>query len=176
MKSVCVFCASSNDIPAHFFKLASKLGELMAKQGHQLVYGGAKVGLMNAVARSIQENGSKAIGVIPEFMDKHEKHDQLADELIITQSMNERKDVMFSRSDAFIVLPGGIGTFDEALEAMTLKKLQLHSKPIVFVNPENFFGKLFELFDEVVKQGFCAAGYDKLYSVASSPEDALAQI
>ena len=170
---ICVFCSSSNAVADSFFEMATELGQLLANKGHGLVYGGANVGLMEQVAQTVKKNGGEVIGVIPQKIHDNELSSHHPDELIITPTMGERKRLMHEKSDAFIALPGGFGTLEEILEVITLKQLDYHHKPIVFVNTNGFFDKLLEQFEHSYSTGFAKVNYRKLYWVVTTPEEAI---
>lgn len=175
--SVAVYCASSNRIDGAYVAVAEQLGKLLAERGHTLVYGGGDVGLMGRLARAVHDTGGHVIGVIPEALKLLEGVAYgLSDELIVTQTMRERKGIIFKRSEAFIALPGGLGTLEELLEVLTLKQLRYHTFPIVILNTNGFFNGLLAFFDHLIAQHFARPATHKLYHVASTPEDALAHI
>ena len=138
--------------------LAEQLGGQMAGRGHALVYGGTNVGLMGSVARAMRQAGGKVVGVIPKFIADRGIAYEAADELIITNDMRQRKATMEARSDAFIAMPGGFGTLEEVLEIITLKQLQQHTKPVVFLNPGGFYDPLTSLFEHMYEKRFKGRG------------------
>lgn len=151
--TICVFCGSSSgENPAHM-ALATQLGTEIARNGHALVYGGGGLGLMGATARAARDHGTKVIGIIPHFLNAIEKtipgieHEYVDD-------MHERKIRMFNLADAFIVLPGGMGTLEEVIEVMSWQRLNLHDKPIVFLSDTGFWDKLVEIFGDIIRAGF----------------------
>ena len=174
LQSICIYCSSSNRIAAHYFEIATEVGRLLAEHGYTLVYGGGNVGLMGRMARAVHAHGGRVVGVIPERLKAIEgvAYD-VADELIITETMRERKATMFTRADAFLVLPGGFGTLEEFLEVLTLRSLGYHDKPIALVNTDGFYDPLLELFDHFFEEHFARPHTRGLYYVASDPEDAL---
>jgi len=174
IRSVCVFSSSSNAVAAHYMEAASALGALMAAQKLTLVYGGGKVGLMGAVARAVHANGGKVIGVIPHYLRKKEVAYEQADELIVTKCLRERKAIMEERADAFVALPGGFGTLEEILEILTLKQLEAHGKPIVFLNTNGFFEPLLAMFERLYHEQFTKRDYRGHYHVTDAPSDVLA--
>jgi len=176
MKGLCVYCASSNHVDAVYFEAARALGTLMARERVPLVYGGGKIGLMGEVARAVHAGGGEVIGVIPEALRDRELAYAEADELIVTSDLRERKAIMESRSDAFVALPGGIGTLEEVLEVITLRQLRYHRKPIVFLNTDQFYAPLFALFEHLQNQRFTPPQQEPLYLVADRPEDVLARV
>ncbi len=169
-QTICVYCSSSNDVNAAYYSAAEDLGRLLAEQSFPLVYGGGGVGLMGAVARAVHEHGGSVTGVIPEALTEIEgvAYDS-ADEMIVTDTMQERKAAMYERADAFVVLPGGFGTLEEFLEVLTLKRLGYHDRPIVLVNVEGFFDPLLELFDHFYDEGMATRSWDSGKGRAASP-------
>ena len=172
-ESICVYCSSSNRIAASYFEMAEEAGRLLAKGGYTLVYGGGNVGLMGEVARSVHAHGGRVVGVIPERLKAIEgvAYD-VADELITTDTMQRRKAIMFTRADAFLVLPGGFGTLEEFMEVLTLRQLGYHDKAIVLVNTDSFYDPLLELFEHFYEEQFSRPQARTLYYVASDPADA----
>ena len=154
IKSICVFCSSSDAVGDVYKSAATDLGRRIGKLGVKLVYGGASIGLMGCVAHGVHEFGGKVLGVLPEFFKTKDIEYADADELIVTKTMRERKAIMDQRSDAFIVLPGGIGTLEEAMEILTMKQLKLTQKPLVFINTGNFYGGLLTHLKEMVDLKF----------------------
>lgn len=173
IKTVCVYCGSRMGNKAFYKRLAERTGKLIAANNMNLVYGAGSIGLMGTVARAAKDNGANVIGVIPEHLDEVEiTQDGLA-ELHVTDNMHERKKMMFDRSDAFIVLPGGLGTLDETMEMMTWAQLSLHAKPIVLVNYKDFWTPLVDLIHHVVEDGFASPDHASLIKVVPSPEEAI---
>ncbi len=173
MKSIAVYCSSSDIIHQDYFKIAQQLGKLMAENKSQLVYGGGVVGLMGEVARSVKDNGGKTLGVVPKALNiKNVVHD-IDDELIITDGMRERKAIMDERADAFVGLPGGFGTFEEMFEVLTLKQLGYHNKPIVFLNVRGYYDKLLEMFEHIYAEKFAKEQYRVLYHVCETAEETI---
>ena len=142
MAAVCVFCASSSVIDQRWLDLATRLGEALGPRGHSLVSGGGCVGMMGAVADGARAGGAHTLGVIPQALVDLEVADTRSDELIVTSDMGARKNIMIDRSDAFITLPGGLGTLDELFEVWTTATLDLHRKPIVLLDPAGFYDGL----------------------------------
>lgn len=176
MKHICVYCSASNHIAKKYVDEALRLGEAIAKAGATLVYGGGNVGLMGNVVRAAQAHSAKVIGVIPERLVEREAVYRQCDELIITKTMRERKAIMDEKSDAFIALAGGFGTLDEIMEAITIRQLGFHQKPIVFLNTEGFYDSLLEFFEQLYEQGFARHKEARPYQVAETIERALAII
>jgi len=173
MRNICVYCSASDKIPQKYVDEAIKLGEAIAKKGATLVYGGGNVGLMGKVARSAQAHGAKVIGVIPERLVEREVVHRECDELIITKTMRERKAIMDEKSEAFIALAGGFGTLDEIMEAITIRQLGFHQKPIVFLNSDGFYNHLLSFFEQLYNEGFASRKMTNHYQVAETVEEAL---
>lgn len=152
--TICVFCASSDDIPRHYVDLAAEVGAEIARRGHSLVTGGGSVSMMGAVARAVREGGGRTVGIIPRALLEREIADHAADELVVCDTMRERKGEMDDRSDAFITLPGGIGTLEELLEIWTARTLGMHDKPVVVCDPDDAFAPLRAQIDQLVARGF----------------------
>lgn len=153
-KTICVFCASSQDIDDKYLLLASELGKAIAQKNYTLVTGGGSISMMGAIAKSARNFAGKTIGVIPEGLLKYEVADEAADELIITKDMRARKGLMDSYSDAFIALPGGIGTLEELIEVWTARSLGMHHKPIIVLDPWNDYQGLKNLISELTEKFF----------------------
>ncbi|MGB1124103.1 MAG: TIGR00730 family Rossman fold protein [Phycisphaeraceae bacterium] len=171
MKSICVYCGSSEDIDPAYRQAAKDLGRLIAEHGDQLVYGGGSVGLMGDCARAVHEFGGKVVGVIPESLSSVEIAYHNADELIVTQTMRERKQIMDDRADAFVVLPGGFGTLEELAEILVLKILNYTDRPLIVVNPDGFYDPLIELFNHFVDKQFAKTKHLALVSFVDAVED-----
>jgi uncharacterized protein (TIGR00730 family) len=152
--NICVYCASSATIDAVHLELAARTGAALARRGHTLVSGGGSVSCMGAVARAARAGGARTIGVIPRALVALEVSDTDADELIVTDTMRERKALMDARADGFLALPGGLGTLEELLEIWVARVLSLHTKPVVVLDPGGVFGHLRLLVDELVEGGF----------------------
>jgi len=174
--NICVFCSSSNGVSDIYFDAAEKLGILIANGNHSLIYGGANVGLMEKVAHTVKINNGKILGVIPQKIYDRNLFSEHPNELLVTATMDERKAIMRDRSDAFIALPGGFGTLEEIIEVITLKQLDYHRKPIVFLNTNGFFNDLFIQFEKSFSEHFAKENYRKLYHICDSPEEAVAYI
>jgi len=170
---VCVYCAASNHLAEGYFAAARELGAGIARRGWSLIYGGGSVGLMGAVAAAVRGGGGKVTGIIPEALLDRERADLQADELIVTTTLRERKQMMDNHADAFVALPGGFGTLEEVLEIMTLRQLAYHDKPIVIVNVGGYFDPLLSMFERIFTSGFAHSRYRNMYRVVSSSEEAL---
>jgi hypothetical protein len=154
MSAICVYCASSDTIDPSYLELATAVGERIAADGHSLVSGGGRVSMMGAVARAARAGGAHTVGVIPEHLVGFEMADTDADELIVVDSMRERKRVMESRADAFLALPGGIGTLEELFEMWTSLSLTMHDKPVAVLDPDGFYEPMWSWLESLVPRGF----------------------
>jgi len=171
---LCVYCSSAKHIDPGYFEVADELARAMVSRGHDLVYGGASIGLMGQIARGVQGGGRQVIGVIPESMRTQEIAFEGADELVVVDTMRQRKQVMEDRSDAFITLPGGFGTLEELAEILVGRQLQHHAKPIVLLNSNGFYDPLLELFEHFHTHGFARDWQKGSFSVATEPDEAVA--
>ncbi|CAN5346356.1 TIGR00730 family Rossman fold protein [soil metagenome] len=170
LTAVCVYCGSSNAADPAFLQAAFEIGADFARAGLTLIYGGGGVGLMGATARSAHEAGGKVLGIIPEFLRGREQPFDDVETVVVT-SMHERKMLMFERSDAFVVLPGGIGTLEEIIELLSWRRLDLHRKPIVFHNPGGFWDPLFALLQHTIDQGLTPPALVDYWRVAEKASD-----
>jgi uncharacterized protein (TIGR00730 family) len=171
INAVCVYCGSSPGTDPAFVAAARKLGKILAENGVRLVYGGGSVGLMGALAEAVLEHGGEATGVIPEFLTAKERPRRLAKELIVTRDMHERKRIMFERADAFVALPGGIGTLEEIVEQLTWAQLGRHKKPMLFANTNGYWDPLLALFKHMREQEFVPDAPRINFLVADRIED-----
>jgi uncharacterized protein (TIGR00730 family) len=177
IKAICVYCGSSPGTDPAFVKTARDFGRILAENKVRLVYGGGSIGLMGAIAGSVIEHGGTATGIIPEFLTAKEQPRRLAQEQIITHDMHERKRTMFDRADAFVALPGGLGTLEELVEQMTWAQLGRHKKPILIANINSFWDPLLTLIDHMRRLGLVpssAHGVELL--VADRVEDILPKL
>lgn len=171
--TICVYGASSSTLDAVYAREAYKLGELLGIEGASVICGGGRAGLMAAVTEGNIKGGGKVCGVLPQFMiDNNWQHPQLT-EMVSTTTMHERKMLMASRSDAAIALPGGIGTFDELFEIITWRQLGLYNHPVVLLNTNNYFAPVAALIQHGIDNNFITPAVNKLFFVASRPEDAI---
>jgi len=174
IQSVGVYCASSDHIDRVYFYAAATLGRILAEREYTLLYGGGNVGLMGEMARAVHGHGGRVVGYIPRRLHGAVGIPYMrADELVVTETMQDRKRNIFSRADAFVVLPGGFGTMEEFMEVLTLKQLGYHNKPIALVNTERFFEPLLALADHFYRTRFAGKHTRRLYHVAPDPVDAL---
>jgi hypothetical protein len=153
VKNVCVYCGSGSGQNPAFAEAARSLGSDLARHGIGLVYGGGGLGLMGEVARATLSGGGRVTGIIPAFLSEREQMLREADELIVTADMHERKKAMFVRSDAFVALPGGIGTLEELVEQLTWRQLGQHAKPVVVANIEGFWTPFLDLLAHMRREG-----------------------
>ncbi len=170
---ICVFGASSNDIEKVYFTETEALGRKMAERGHTLVFGGGARGLMGAVARGVGAADGESIGIAPSFFDVGDILYKDGTELIYTETMAERKKLMEDMSDAFIAVPGGVGTYEEFFEVLTLKQLQQHNKPLALFNINNYYGKFEELLVHTVDCGFMKEECKNVYRIFDSADELL---
>ncbi|MFV0291124.1 MAG: TIGR00730 family Rossman fold protein [Mangrovibacterium sp.] len=173
MKNICVFASSSDALRTCFKAEAIHLSQLLAQHQLNLVNGGANVGLMESMLCEAQKCGVYTIGIIPEKMEKVNLISTHIDELLISTDMKERKALMRERSDAFIALAGGFGTLEEILEVITLKQLDYHNKPIVFINTDGFYDDLIRQFEKSYVENFAKPIYRELYYIAANAADAM---
>jgi uncharacterized protein (TIGR00730 family) len=173
--SICVFCGASFGNEPLFRDAARAVGEGLGRMGCNLVFGGGSLGLMGVVSQAAQESGSRVQGIIPAFLQALENAAPVTPEekLIVTPHLQERKAIMLQMSDAFVVLPGGLGTFDEFFEVATEAQLGVHKKPIIVVNVDGFFDPLDAMLRGIVEKGFAKPKILELYHLAEGPEAAL---
>lgn len=173
IRSIAVFCGSKPGVnPAHA-EAAVQLGRILAENNIRLVYGGGRIGLMGIVADTVMAGGGAVTGVIPHFISEFEVANHQISELIEVESMHERKHKMFEISDAFVILPGGLGTLDEAMEIITWKQLQLHAKPIIVANIDGYWSSWERVIDDVIAGEFAHPTARNLFSVVTDVVDIL---
>jgi uncharacterized protein (TIGR00730 family) len=165
-KSVCVYCGSRMGVRPSYGAAAQAVGAMLAKNGWRLVYGAGDVGLMGVVARAAQSAGGETFGVIPTHLMELEVGKRDLSTFVVTETMHERKKVMFMNADAVVVLPGGGGSLDEFFEVLTWRQLGLHKKPIILLNTEDYWDKLIGLVDHIVAEGFADASLAGFIDVA----------
>ena len=169
--NVCVFCASSSRLLPEYLEAGRFLGDWIGQEGHTLVWGGCNVGLMNVVGRAARSAGARTVAVIPRFLVEQNLVFDAADDLVVTAGMAERKTVMRQRADAFVALPGGIGTWEEVLEVMALKKLGQLDRPIVIANLRGYFDPLLAQLQRSLDEGFSPPDLWRLFGVARTPAE-----
>lgn len=174
-KSVCLFCGSSETVHPDYLAAARAFGKQTAQAGWRLVYGGGGVGLMGASARAAHEAGGRVLGVMPGFLRSRER---LFDEVetLVVPSMHERKTIMYDQSDAFVVAPGGVGTLEEAIEVLSWKRLDLHGKPVIFLNLNGFWDTLLAVMDHGIAEGMTPASFRQAWTVCNTVEAAIESI
>jgi len=176
MQNICVYCASSTKINAVYFEAAKQLGIAMAALNLRLVYGGGSLGLMGEIADSVLRSGGEVTGVIPRFMCEQEWNHSGLTELIMTETMHERKEKMASMADAAVALPGGCGTLEELLEIITWKQLGIFTKPIIIVNVNGYFDPLIEMLHKAVDENFMRDIHRNMWQVVDKAEDVIQAI
>lgn len=169
--SVCVFCGSRDGKRASYQAVAAETGKMLADQGWQLVYGAGDVGLMGACARAAQSEGANTFGVIPIHLLKQEVGKEDLTSFVVTETMHERKKVMFMNSDAIVVLPGGAGSLDELFEVLTWRQLGLHNKPIFLLNTDEYWSPLMHLINHVIEEGFADISLRDFLSVVDTVDE-----
>jgi uncharacterized protein (TIGR00730 family) len=170
IKAVCVYCGSGPGSNPKFVETARALGRILAENNIRLIYGGGSIGLMGAIAESVVDHGGQVTGIIPEFLKARELMFRGAQEIIVTRDMHERKRLMFERADAFVALPGGIGTLEELVEQLTWAQLGHHKKPILIANIDGFWDPLCTLLDHMREMQFIRAGLTVAPLIANDVE------
>lgn len=173
IKKVCVYCASSSKVNSQYVETARKLGKILAENKLELVYGGGSVGLMGVLADSVLENGGRVTGVIPRFMVEVEWQHNGLTELVLTETMHERKEKMAELADAVVALPGGCGTMEELLEMITWKQLGIHTQPIVIVNVNGYYNHLLAQFQQAADELFMRPQHLDMWSVVTDADEVL---
>ena len=176
IKSIAVYCASSNKVRSSYMDDAEKLGAIFAEHGIRLIYGDGGIGLMAAVAKGTLDAGGEAVGVIPRFMVEQEWNNPRSTQTIVTETMHERKATICQMADAMVALPGGIGTFEELLECLTWKQLGLHSCPVVILNTDGYYDRLLACIDYMIEEQMMRPIHRDMFVVVSRPEDVLPAI
>lgn len=176
IKRICIYCASSNQVDAKYFDATRKLAEILASQQITVVYGGGATGLMGELATSAIRAGGQVIGIMPEFMREVEWAHREVKEFLFVGDMHERKKKFLEYADALIALPGGCGTFEELLEAITLKRLGLFLKPIIILNQEGYYDPLLQMLDRAVSEKFMSNMHKHIWTVVREVDDILPAI
>jgi uncharacterized protein (TIGR00730 family) len=172
LQSVCVFCGSSDAADPEFIAAAAAFGRELAGAGLRLVYGGGGVGLMGATARAAHEAGGDVLGIIPDFLIGKERALETVEHVVV-ENMHQRKMLFYERSDAFVILPGGVGTLEEIVELLSWRRLDLHFKPVVFWNPRGFWDPLFALFQHTVDEKLTPPAFMEAWVSVDRIEDIL---
>lgn len=176
LQRLCVFCGSSAGTDPIHRQMAGNMGASLAREGIELVYGGGSVGLMGAIADAVLQSGGHVIGVIPRFLATRELLHQGVSDLRLTETMHERKALMSELSDAFVALPGGLGTLEELFEVLTWAQLGLHRKPIGLLNIAGYFDPLIAMIDRGIADGFCRPEHRQLFVIDDQPESLLQKL
>lgn len=174
--TVCVFCGASNNVASQYLEIGRVMGEKMAQNQMRLIYGGGDCGVMGAIANSVMANGGKVTGVFPESLKNIENEHQSLTEIIIVETMHQRKEIMYQRSKAFVIFPGGFGTMDEMFEILTWKQLKLHEKPIIIMNHNGYWDHLVALMENIVENGFAAEEVKSYYRVVKTLDELMAAL
>jgi uncharacterized protein (TIGR00730 family) len=175
LRSVCVYCGSSETTKPEYLDLAARFGAALAQRGLRLVYGGGAVGLMGRCARAAHEAGGDVLGIMPRFLERREIVFEAVPHRMV-ETMHERKHIMFDESDAFVVLPGGIGTLEEAVETLSWRRLDLHRKPVVFLSEDNFWAPFFTLMQHTIDVNLTPASFHDAVAYTRSIEDCFAAL
>ena len=176
IKTICVYCGSSAGTNPRFIEAAGAFGKILAENGIRLVYGGGSLGIMGAVASSVLDHGGMVTGIIPDFLKLRENALKRIQEMIVTPDMHERKRLMFEHSDAFVALPGGIGTLEELVEQLTWQQLGRHTKPVLLANIDGFWEPLFALLTHMRETQFIRQGLSVDILKADRVEDILPRL
>jgi uncharacterized protein (TIGR00730 family) len=176
IKTICVYCGSGPGTNPHFIESAKALGKALAENGIRLVYGGGSIGMMGAIATSTLDHGGSVTGIIPDFLTVRENALSRVQEMVVTPDMHERKRLMFERSDAFVALPGGIGTLEELVEQLTWQQLGRHSKPVLLANIDGFWEPLLSLLAHMCATQFIRSGLSVEILKADRVEDILPRL
>ena len=176
LQTICIYCASSTQVKPIYFDATARLAKILVKENISIVYGGGSMGLMGQLADSTLEAGGKITGVIPRFMCEVEWNHTDLTELLLVDTMHERKEKMAMLADAIIALPGGCGTLEELLEVITWKRLGIFTKPIVIVNIEGYFDALITMLNRAVDEHFMREEHRQMWKVVETPEEVLAAI
>ncbi len=172
-KKICVYCSSSKSLSDDYYEVAAELGKLIGEQGHELVYGGTDVGMMQSIADAVKDAGGRITGVIPKVITQMGIAKPDCDEFYETDDMSERKSLMASLSNAFVALPGGFGTLEEFSDIVTRKHLGSHDKAIVLLNHNGFYDSLLEWFNKLYEQEFASMSYKSSFFVANNAQEAI---
>lgn len=174
--SVCVYCGATDLAEPKYAEAARRVGEELARRQWTLVWGGSKTGLMGAVARGAKESGGRVVGVLPEFIRDWEVAYDRADEMMVVTTMQERKLLLQTRADAFVVLPGGVGTLDELADTLDLRNLSRHRKPIILLNQDGYYDPLLAFFDRMAAEKFSKSEARSQFRVVRSVEEVFAAL
>lgn len=174
--NICVYMSSSDAVEQGFVDLAMQLGSEIGRRGHTLVFGGNRTGLMGRVADAAKAEGGQVIGVVPQKLHDLGRAYDKCDKLIVTKDLRDRKATMDEHADAFVALPGGLGTLEEIIEVLNLKFLRYHQKPVIFINHQDFYRPLFETFEMFYRKSFTKRDVEKLYAALAGVADVFAYL
>lgn len=170
MECIGIFCSASNTIDQAYFDAVCQLGEWMGKERKTLVYGGSNLGLMECIAKAVQENGGQVIGVIPSKLEKNGRESTIPHQIVHTENLSDRKDIIIEKSDVLVALPGGVGTLDEIFHTLSAATLGYHEKKMIFYNIEGFYTDLLDNLDKLAKTRFLRSA-SKYYDVANTQDE-----
>jgi len=170
IKSLTIYCSSSQKIDKKFYKIAKKIAEIISKHKIKVIYGGGNLGLMGEIARTLIKLENEVIGIIPKFLIKDEEANIKITHLKIVPNMSKRKENLFKLGDAFLILPGGTGTLEEVIEVLSWKNLKLHNKPIIFFNFDNYWSPLIKQFNKIIKNKFGNKNLQNQFQVIKNPK------
>ncbi len=173
MKRICVYCASSSKIDESYFDAAERLAAQLVSHDVTIVYGGGAAGLMGCIADTAIEHGGHVVGIIPKFMTEVEWQHKDLEEIEVVSDMHERKKRLLEGTDAVIALPGGSGTFEELLEAISMKRLGLYTKPIIIMNINNYYAPLIEMLERSIRENFMSEAHRNMWTVVSNPDSVM---
>ena len=176
MRTICVYCAASTKIKPEYFEATARLGRIFTEAGISVVFGGGSSGLMGQLADSMLAENGQITGIIPQFMCDEEWHHKSLSELIVVETMHERKALMAKMADAIVALPGGCGTMEELLEAITWKQLGILTVPIVIVNLDGYYDSMIEMLHRAVEENFMRDVHRNMWEVVATPEEVLIAI
>ena len=171
IKSLTIYCSSSNLLEQKYYNLAHQIGEFLGNKKISIIYGGGKVGMMGKISESAINSGTTVIGIIPKFLDSKEIIDLNISEIIVVKNMSERKKILFDKGDAFLILPGGPGTIEEATEIISWSNLGLHNKPIIIFNYENYWDSLIQMYNHVINNKFGDKNLQSLCKIVKTFEE-----
>lgn len=169
--NICVFCSANASLDPEYFRLAAELGHWVAAEGHQLVFGGCNLGLMECVATAVKEAGGRTVGVIPTIVEKGGRVSDSCDVRVMCNDLTDRKQIMMERSDVFIALPGGIGTLDEVFSVLAMSSIGYHKKPVILYDMKGFWQPLLDLLSAMKAKGVIRSGFDGTLKVAHTLEE-----
>lgn len=171
MKSVALFCAASENIEPLYFEAANEVGAMLGAMGAELVYGGARFGLMEATAKAAKDAGAHIVGVVPGILVERDRVSTLLDEIVLCRNLSERKDIMLQRSEVLVALPGGVGTLDEIFHVAAAATIGYHSKRVLLYNAGGYWNAIVGALKEMENKGFLRGGFEKYISVAENIDE-----